>query len=192
MSTILDLYRVAGTAGNVGTPGAPILHFDLLVHAASGRVSGQATITQAVQGPASEIHIRNVTGQVRKLGFGTHNPITQVVMLEGTYTQAGPPPTTYVIQEQFRAHFATDSHWDGRGAFDYGQHAVENVPVKNEAQSGSHPIPLYGVGIHEAIAGGDLAKMKSVAAQAEAHIAKTPEIESALKALKAEIAKAGG
>ena len=42
MPTALDLYRVTGRAGNVGTPGAPILHFDLLVNSSAGTISGQA------------------------------------------------------------------------------------------------------------------------------------------------------
>ncbi len=187
----LDLYRVTGTAGNVGLPGAAILHFDLLVHAASGSVSGQASITQAIAPPNGEITIANVTGQVRRLGFGT-GPVTQVVALNVTYTQAGPPPTEYVILEHFTAHFATNAQWDGRGGFTYGTHHVEDVPVKS-TDAGVSPIhTLYGVVIHDSAVSGDLAKMKAIAARAEAHIAKTPEITAALPELKAAIAKAGG
>lgn len=190
MNVNLDLYSVQCTAGNVGMSGAPILHFHLLVHAATGKASGQASITQAIAPPNGNIVIHHVTGQVRKLGFG-HGPITQVVSLEGVYTQFGPPPTEYVIERQFRAHFATDSHWNGRGGFEYGGRDVENVPIKNSVSTGGPIHTLYGVVMHEAAASGDLARMKDVAAQAERHIAATPEIQSALTALKAEIAKAG-
>lgn len=186
-----DLYRVTGTAGNAGLPGAPILHFDLLVHASTGSVSGQANITQAIAPPNNNILITNVTGQVRQLGFGT-GPATQVVSLHGTYGQPGPPPTTFIILEQFSAHFATNGSWDGRGGFDYGGHKVSDVPVTS-AKSGVPPIrTLYGVVIHDAAASGDLAHMKAIASQAQAHVAQTPEIQAALDALSAEIAKAGG
>jgi len=186
-----DLYRVTGTAGNAGLPGAPILHFDLLVHAQTGSVSGQATITQAIAPPNNEITISNVTGQVRKLGFGA-GPVTQVVALEGTYGQPGPPPTTYIILEHFRAAFATNAQWDGRGSFDYATHVVNDVPVKSSEASVAPIHTLYGVVIHDTAVSGDLAKMKEIAARAEQHIAKTPEIAAALPELKAAIAKAGG
>ncbi len=184
-----DLYRVQGTAGNVGTPGAPILQFAVLVHGSTGKISGQATITQAVAPPGGNIAIDNVTGQVRKLGLG-FGPVTQVVALEGTYDESGPPPTNYIAVRQFRAHFATDAQWNGSGGFEFGGQSVEKVPVKN-ATSNTGPIhTLYGVVIHDAAASGDIARMKDIAAQAERHLAATPAVQAALTALKAEIAKA--
>ena len=48
MPTAFELYRVTGKAGNVGMPGSPILHFDLLVNSSAGSISGQARINQAV------------------------------------------------------------------------------------------------------------------------------------------------
>ena len=80
MPTALDLYRVTGRAGNVGTPGAPILDFDLLVNSSAGSICGQAHINQAVAPPDGEIHIHNVTGTVRELVFG--GQITLVVALQ--------------------------------------------------------------------------------------------------------------
>ncbi len=53
----------------------------------------------------------------------------------------------------------------------------------------SGPLPPYGVPIKEAIAGGDLRNMKSVAAQARKHVA---DVERALKTLDAAIAKHKG
>jgi Domain of unknown function (DUF1843) len=50
--------------------------------------------------------------------------------------------------------------------------------------------PLYGVVIHEAICSGDVNRMKQVAQEAEAYLAKAGDVPSALQALKIEIAKA--
>jgi hypothetical protein len=185
-----ELCRVTGTAGKVGTPGAPILHYDLLYDVESGTVSGQAKITQAIAG--GEIVINNVTGVVRKLIFG--GTLTLVISLKGTYTQKGPPPTEYVILEHFTAHFSTDVQWNGRGSFDYGTHVVNDVPVKSTVVCTTGPIirPLYMATVHDATTGGDLARMKDVLNQAEAHIAASPEIQKALPALKDAIKKAGG
>ncbi len=190
MSANFDVFVVHLTAGNLGIPDKPILNCSLLVHAATGKISGQAQINQFVAPPGGHIVIHNLSGQVRRLGFG-HGPVTQVFSLEGTFNQPGPPPTHHIVLQHFRAHFATDSQWNGRGGFEYGAHDVEGVPIRNSA-AGSGPIhTLYGVVIHEAIASGDLARMKEIAAQAERHINATPDIQAALTALKAEIAKAG-
>jgi len=51
------------------------------------------------------------------------------------------------------------------------------------------PLPPYGVAIQQAIAKGDLANMKSVAAAAEAHLKEYGDVRSALELLKVEIAK---
>jgi len=50
--------------------------------------------------------------------------------------------------------------------------------------------PLYAVPIHHCIAGGDLAKMKELAAEAEKHLAEHGDVSAALEVLKVEIAKA--
>lgn len=56
--------------------------------------------------------------------------------------------------------------------------------------SGTHgPIPLYAVGMQQAIAGGDLAKMRQLAAEAEAHLSQYGNVATALEILKIEIAK---
>jgi hypothetical protein len=57
------------------------------------------------------------------------------------------------------------------------------------AEKQLHPIPPYGPAIHKAIAGGDLAHMKEVAASADAHLAQHGNIGAALEALRIEIAK---
>jgi hypothetical protein len=184
----IDTYRVDGTAGNVGTPGAPILHFQLLVNESGGKVTGQAQITQAVAPPNNEFQIENLSGKVASLVFG--GQISLVVTLRGTYGQPGPPPTDFIIEEKFEAHFQLDTQWDGRGSFEYGRHKISDVPVSS-TKTGGGLVPLYGVVIHGAAATGDLARMKEIAAQADTYLAKTPEVQDALKALKAEIAKAG-
>ena len=50
-------------------------------------------------------------------------------------------------------------------------------------------IPLYGVTICEAVASGDLAKMKDVARQAEDHVREWGNVPAALESLKIEISK---
>ena len=54
------------------------------------------------------------------------------------------------------------------------------------------PVPPYGAAIQQAIATGDLAKMKEVAAQAQRYLAKHGDVAAALEALKIEIAKIEG
>ncbi|BBL71049.1 DUF1843 domain-containing protein [Methylogaea oryzae] len=52
-----------------------------------------------------------------------------------------------------------------------------------------HPIPPYGVAIQEAIASGDLSRMKDICRQAEEHLNKAEDVSAALQVLKVEIAK---
>ena len=189
MPTYLDLYRVTGTAGNLGMPGAPILGFDLLVNSSTGSVSGHAQITQIVAPPMIDIQINNVTGQVRHHAINGQDRLS--VVLQGTFDQPGPPPTEYVILQQFAAQFSLNAQWDGRGSFDYGTTVINDVPVTSSKSSGSPIHTLYGVVIHGAAASGDLVRMKEIAARAEQYLAQTPEIQSALTDLKAEIDKAG-
>jgi len=56
------------------------------------------------------------------------------------------------------------------------------------AQTGG-PVPPYGTAIQEAIAKGDLARMKQVAADAEHHLEQTGHVRAALEYLRVEIAK---
>jgi len=50
-------------------------------------------------------------------------------------------------------------------------------------------IPPYGVAIQEAVASGDLAKMKAAAQQAEQYVREWGDVSSALEVLKLEISK---
>ncbi len=58
------------------------------------------------------------------------------------------------------------------------------------AEPKHNPIrPMYAHAIHGAVAGGNLAEMKKVAAEAEAHLKSHGDVGAALEALKIEIAK---
>jgi hypothetical protein len=50
---------------------------------------------------------------------------------------------------------------------------------------------MYATAIQEAVASGDLQKMKAVAQQAEEHLKQHGNVSAALEALKVEIAKHG-
>lgn len=56
----------------------------------------------------------------------------------------------------------------------------------------AHPIPPYGVAIHDAIASGDVSKMQQVAGDAESYLKEYGEIGDGLKKLQAEIERLGG
>lgn len=124
-SKLIGAYLVNGTIGNVGMPGAPIMHFSLVVVPSTNSVSGTVEITQAILG--GDIVVRNVTGTIRATGYGT---VTQVVALEGQYVQSVPPPAIGSYLADFSAHMAIDNNWNGKGGFTYGNHNVENVDVR--------------------------------------------------------------
>jgi hypothetical protein len=50
-------------------------------------------------------------------------------------------------------------------------------------------VPPYGPPIQQAIASGDLAAMKRLAAEAEQHLQQSGDVRTALEALKIEIAR---
>nr|WP_199002261.1 DUF1842 domain-containing protein [Flavobacterium sp. ASV13] len=119
-------YLAKGTIGNVGTPGAPIATFSLVVVPSQNSVSGTVVITQAVNGPDSHIVVP-VKGRIYATGFGN---FTKVVSLQGEYVQSFPPPAIGAFLAEFDAHLAIDNAWNGTGGFSYWRHNVENVPVK--------------------------------------------------------------
>jgi uncharacterized protein DUF1843 len=57
------------------------------------------------------------------------------------------------------------------------------------ARTTGGPVPPYGEAIQQAVATGDLARMKAVARDAEQFIAQWGNVPAALEALKLEIAK---
>jgi len=126
---LVGAYLAQGTIGNVGMPGAPIVHYKLVVVPASNSVTGTVEITQAIQGPQSNIVVKNVHGTIRATGFGK---VTKVVSLEGEYIQSVPPPAIGSFLSKFSAHLAIDNDWNGQGGFSYGSNTIEDVPVKSE------------------------------------------------------------
>lgn len=128
-SRLAGAYLVNGTLGNIGTPGAPLMHFSLVVVPSANTVSGTVEITQAIAPPGGEIIVKNVTGIIRSTGFGK---VTKVVSLAGQFIVSMPPPAIGSYLENFSAHMAIDDNWDGRGGFSYGHSDIEEVPVKKD------------------------------------------------------------
>jgi Domain of unknown function (DUF1843)/Domain of unknown function (DUF1842) len=184
MPTAFLLKRITGTAGNVGLPGAPILYFDLLYNTSTGAVSGHACIVSAVPPPFGNIVISNVTGKVTTAIFG--GTVSHIVTLQGSYQISIQDPPL-IIEQKFSASFQVDSNFDGRGSFDYGGNIVNDVPVTSTVASSGGIQQLYGVVIHGAIASGDQARMKEVAAAADKYLAQVPEVQKALNDLKAQM-----
>lgn len=120
-NTMAGAYLAKGTIGKVGTPGAPIVHFSLVVVPGEHKVSGSVQITQAVKGGNYSGH---VTGVIYATGLGK---VTQIVGLKGSVHPDGPMP----IEIPFEAHMAIDGSWNGTGGFHYAHVHVENVPVKS-------------------------------------------------------------
>lgn len=118
-------YLAKGTIGNVGTPGAPIATFSLVVVPSQNSVSGTVVITQAVPGPDGHIVVP-VTGKIYVTGIGH---ITKVVSLQGQYVHSVPPPAFGSFLAKFDAHLAIDNAWNGTGGFSYFNHVIEHVPV---------------------------------------------------------------
>lgn len=120
----VGLYKVDLIAGNEGVPGAPILRLSLLVNATNGQVTGQGTISQAID--ANDVRISNITGTVRSTGFGEY---TKIVALEGQGFVSFPPPAIGSYLTSFNAHFAIDDSWSGKGGWELGgSDPVEDVP----------------------------------------------------------------
>lgn len=125
----VGLYLVNGTGGKIGTPGAPLLKYSLLVNAVTGAITGQAVQTQALAAPYNEIHISNITGQVRATGLGSY---TKVVTLTGSAVISFPPPAIGSYLAPFSAHIAVDNAWNGVGGWTLGNTNVENVPFHED------------------------------------------------------------
>jgi hypothetical protein len=125
----VGLYLVNGIAGRVGTPGAPILHFSLLVNAVTGAITGHARQTQAVAPPSGDIPIAIKSGQLHRTTTG---PAQLLVSLSGDGLVSFPPPAIGSYLAPFSASFALHDNWDGVGGWTLGTEHVENVPVKSD------------------------------------------------------------
>jgi hypothetical protein len=122
----LGTYLVNGEAGNGGMAGAPTLRFSLVIVAETGKVSGMATISQAL-GIDAKKHINNVTGEVFATGF---NDLTKLVAIKGTYVYFLPQPEIGVMETPFEAILAVDNAWNGVGGFRCGAVKAEDVKVR--------------------------------------------------------------
>lgn len=116
---MLGAYLANGTIGNVGMPGAPIVHFSLVVVPSTNTVTGTVHVTQAVEGGSYSGH---VSGRIHATGLGK---VTQIVGLTGQLSQDGPMIGIF----PFSANMAIDGSWNGEGGFSYLNVHVENVPV---------------------------------------------------------------
>lgn len=120
---IESAYLTKGTIGNVGMPGAPIVHFSLVVSPEQNTVSGIVEITQAVDRPTIKV---NVTGNIRYTGYGD---ITKIVNLSGEYIVSVPPPAIGSYLQKFTAYLDVNNNWNGTGGFTFGTQKVDDVPV---------------------------------------------------------------
>jgi Domain of unknown function (DUF1842) len=124
----IDVYLVKFLVGNVGMPGAPILHVSAMVDAPTGDITGHAEITQAVAPPGGIIRIKHLHGHVRLFAL---DPAVRVVTLTGCYTFSFPPPAIGEALAPFSATLVIGhDDWNGRGSFSSGGGDVSDVPVK--------------------------------------------------------------
>lgn len=121
---IVGAYLVKGTIGNCGMPGAPIVHFALVVTPFNHQVTGTVQITQATQNG-------NYSGQVHGTLYSTgYGSVTQVVALTGSVHSDGTTP----IEMAFGAHLSINADWSGTGGFQYANVHVADVPVQRLVQ----------------------------------------------------------
>lgn len=125
-TNIASAYLAKGTIGNVGMPGAPIVHFSLVVVPNSNTVSGVVEITQAIDNKTIQVE---VTGTLRQTGYGK---ITKIVNLKGQYLVSATPPAIGSYLQDFTAYLDIDDSWNGNGGFTYGNSKVNDVPVSSE------------------------------------------------------------
>ena len=121
-TNLAGAYLAQGTIGNVGMPGAPIVHFSFVVVPSQHKVTGSVQVMQATQ---NGNYSGQVTGTLYATGFGN---VTQVVAVTGTVHFDGDMP----IEIPFEAHLAIDGSWNGTGGFAYANTHVENVPVASK------------------------------------------------------------
>lgn len=116
-------YLTKGTIGNVGMPGAPIVHFSLVVSPEQHTVSGIVEIAQAIDKPSIKL---NVAGNIRYTGYGD---VTKIVNLSGEYVVSVQPPAIGSYLEKFTAYLDVNNEWNGIGGFTYGNQKINDVPV---------------------------------------------------------------
>ena len=108
-----DAYTVKFTVGNVGEPGAPILHVTAVVNDLTDKINGHGVITQAIEGSAGHIELHHLTGQLTMDKFRN---LHRTVTLQGSFVI---PPTEVVQGFSAELELAVDA-WTGSGTFTYG------------------------------------------------------------------------
>lgn len=178
----------------VATPaiGAPVLTLSLLVNTPAKRVSGVARIYQSTY-PPLEFHA-DVWGNYTQLLLSPNAEANIVLTLAGN-----PSGPTSGLAETFQLHGVLKGDWQsGQASYKYFEngrwHDVEHALVTLvggfEPHEPNHPVtPLYGVGLQQAKASGDLTQMKSLAQQAQQHLDDAGNIKAELAKLNAEIAR---
>lgn len=180
--------------------GAPTLLLNLLVAPPKHSVTGSAHIVNHSTHPALNVH-SHVHGDYTYL---TVMPPSEGRILITAQGHNGNTPNFklhLVLNHDWKQGIANYSYFNGSAWVE-----VDNVPAKlnPELKSRYFPLPLepgpvilpnppimalYGVPIQSAIASGDLAHMKTLAAYARQQLDAQPQLRKELDALKAEIAK---
>ncbi|TBW66070.1 DUF1842 domain-containing protein, partial [Burkholderia thailandensis] len=175
----------------VATPnlGAPVLWLYLLVNAVEKTVSGFARITQSVYPPP---HFRaRVVGQFHQVRLDPQSSPSIALTLTGSPT--GPVAPQVVILE---LNGLLNDDWQSGTAnyryfYESRWHSIEHAIVTKDNSlipidaPHEHAGTLYGVGLQEARASGDLSRMKALAQQADQQLADQDAIAAELKKLEA-------
>ena len=127
----MSLFQLGGAqhlqlmAGNLGEPGAPILHLNLIYNPAvtPPTLDGAGLITQAVRSPDGRGTVTGIHGAVYGLTFGK---ATRVFTLRGTYEPSPIEP----LEVPFEATFVTDNDWKGEGGFSFGGRPIARVGIQ--------------------------------------------------------------
>ncbi len=128
MGTKVGYYLVNLTVQRPGMAGSPVLHLTLGVNAVTGEVSGHGNITQAVAPPGGNYPVPQVSGVILHTGFGKD---TMLVPLKGEYVTTFPPPAIGSVSHPLQVALAVDKSWNGKGAFTFGGHWINDCTVKS-------------------------------------------------------------
>jgi hypothetical protein len=123
--------RLTLTAGNLGTPGAPILHLYLNVDADNGQVGGVVVQTQAITPPGNTIKVP-VHGELSDFGQPAGH---RLLVLHGQTVDVLPPPAIGSVLVTFVADFVVNNDWVGTGRWICGATKVTDAPIKPSADS---------------------------------------------------------
>lgn len=196
--TEIGLFPVSYLIGT-GLEGAQTLTLNLLVAPPTHSVTGGAHITQSIHPPLN-VH-SHVHGHYAYLSVVPISEGRILVTAQGHNGNTANFKLHLVLSHDWKKGIANYSYFDGSKWVE-----VDNVPAKlnPELKSRYFPLPLepgpvilpnppimalYGVPIQSAIASGDLAHMKTLAAYAKQQLDAQPQLRKELDALKAEITK---